>query len=176
MTSIRLKKKIIEKLNLKYLVFTAQQRSCMDFLMRDPFLIIKNNFDLDKTEQIELMAKLKEFYFNNQYVQESEQIVDVSNSHWWFLLPTYLIKYYANFLLSCNTLIRYFSDLHRFIFHEILRSHWLLDEVKDSTLCISFHLRRKFEWLEQEIYEYRIWRLSLQFSDGERILFLFAKP
>ena len=81
MTSIRLKKKIIEKLNLKYLVFTAQQRSCMDFLMRDPFLIIKNNFDLDKTEQIELMAKLKEFYFNNQYVQESEQIVDVSNSH-----------------------------------------------------------------------------------------------
>jgi len=52
----------------------------MELLLNDLSIAVKNNFHLNESEQAELLAKIKEFYFQNKNITPEcmTQVVDVS--------------------------------------------------------------------------------------------------
>jgi len=60
--------------------YSAQTPQYMELLLNDLSIAVKNNFHLNESEQAELLAKIKEFYFQNKNITPEcmTQVVDVS--------------------------------------------------------------------------------------------------
>lgn len=80
---------VIESLKLRKVVTAnflrsnlpaAQIPRCLDLLLNDLSIVVKNNFHLDESQQNDLLARIKEFYFKSEVAspQSVAQILDVN--------------------------------------------------------------------------------------------------